>query len=198
MESPPDDGAPAPDATTETTEQRSDSAPEIPEWFQRYQSEQNKEMAKLRRQLKEARSGQGEQSRREGDPPALSAQHTEASQDDQRAEMTAALRWGEIKSRLTDGARKELEGQLEEGGSFREVVRMAEMLARFGSKGQTSEPPPNEARSGARTSPASYPQSYAEWQQLGLKARQGDAEARRRYDALMRDPDFIEKFRSLK
>lgn len=204
MDSTDPDAAPpeAPEATQDAVDGGSDSQPvEAPAWFREYADRTerdrralNKELEKLRRRV----AGKDEPPA-QGDPAGPGAQHTPA--EDSRAEIMAAARWGQVSAKLTAGARAELENQLSEGRSFSEVVQMAEMLARFGAKGSApqAEPPKGEARPGSRTSQsASYPGSYAEWQQLALDARKGKPEAVTRYNQLMNDPDFIEKFGSLR
>lgn len=200
-DSTPPDGSDVPqDAPTEATtdtQPQGDPPAEPPAWFREYTERQDKTLKEMRREhakLRRKLTSAGEDDPPSGDP--AKGKDT-VSPSDMRSEMAAAARWGTLSAQLPADARKEVQAEIDEGGSFADAVKKAELIQKYASRG-TNKVPKDEARGGDRGSKGSHPESYAEWQTLGVKAHAGDAVAKARYEKLLADPEFLESFRSLK
>ncbi len=117
-----------------------------------------------------------------------------------RSEGIAMMNLGRLQASLPQDAQKEIDQMLTDGASWvetskyaRAIKRGMELAATAGNDGGTKNPPapPGKAASApGATPPAEHPKTERDYLRLVKRANGGDAQAKKRKDALHNDPNF--------
>lgn len=108
-------------------------------------------------------------------------------------DLSAAMALGELRAKLTDAAREDLDKMKEEGASFKDQLRLAQVLAKHSGQdkqksgapanGTSPKPPNGSAATAAHSDTPALPTRWGEV----LKLRDSDPKA---YEALWKNPEF--------
>ena len=168
----------APEVTSQT------QAPDFEKAFKDFQDEVRGKLTQVGKDLGRVR-GKVKEKNQEPEEPK-----TSVSRDD----IDAARKLGRIQATLPEEISAEIDELLDNGGSYSDALKMADMAKKIMSKVPANEDQNKSQANPRRQAPnrtrPERPRSVKDFMDLQKKARGGDKAAKERYDALMDDDNF--------